>query len=95
MKKVEWTALALRHIDLIWDYIASDSIFYANKVTDEIIEAAERLSTFSERGRIVPEINKKNVREIFYASYRIMYEIRSDTVYITQVIHGAMDFKGE
>ena len=95
MKEVEWTELALKHISLIWDYIAADSVFYADKVTDGIIAATERLSDFSQMGRIVPEINKKNVREIFYASYRIMYEIRSDGVYITQIIHGAMDFKGE
>ena len=94
MKKVIWTDTAKNHISLIWDFIAADSIFYANKVTDEIIEAAERLSIFNRMGRTVPEINKENVREIFYASYRIMYEIRPEAIYITQIIHGAMNFKG-
>ena len=44
MKVVDWTGLALKHISLIWDYIAADSVFYADKVTEGIITATERLS---------------------------------------------------
>ena len=95
MKAVIWTELALRHVSSIWDYIANDSIFYADKVADEIVSATERLSTFNKIGRVVPEINKDNIREIRYASYRIMYEIRDDAIYITQVVHSSMNFKGE
>ena len=47
---------------------------------------------FFESGRIIPEIGNENTREIVYGSYRIMYEIRGEIVYITQIFHSSMDF---
>ena len=95
MKKVEWTDVALAHLVSVWDFIAADSMFYANKVADEMMTATEKLAVFPKIGRVVPEIGNENVREILYMSYRIMYEIRGNFVYITQVVHGAIDFKSE
>jgi len=95
MKTVEWTDVALKQLDSIWDFIAVDSIYYADKITDEIMTATEKLSTFNKIGRIIPEIGDENIREILYMSYRVMYEIRGSFIYITQIVHSAMDFKQE
>ena len=40
----------------------------------------------------MPEIDDENIREIFAYSYRILYEIKSDKVYIIGIIHGRRDF---
>ncbi len=39
-------------------------------------------------GRIVPELNRENIRELFVYSYRLIYEIRDKTVRIVAVVHG-------
>jgi plasmid stabilization system protein ParE len=43
-------------------------------------------------GRKVPEIDDDNVREIFAYSYRILYEIKSEKIYVIGIIHGRRDF---
>lgn len=93
--KVLWTKLAKTHLENVHEYISKDSKFYADIFVLKIKKLVLRLEQFPNSGRIVPEIGKKNTREILFSSYRIMYEIRKNTVYITQIIHTAMDFKEE
>src|SRR6266498_3574668 len=45
-----------------------------------------------ERGRIVPEVESRAVREIFVYRYRLMYQVSGDEVRVIAVLHGAMDF---
>ena len=92
---VKWTQTARDDLKAIWDYISRDSVFYADKFTDELLTATDVLEVFPEIGRIVPEIGDSNTREILYGSYRIMYLLSGEFVYITQIIHGARDFSPE
>ena len=92
---VQWTETAKDDLQGIWDYIARDSVFYADKYVDELLSATDVLEIFPEIGRIIPEIGDPNSREIIHDSYRIMYLIGEETAYITQVTHGARDFKPE
>ena len=58
-------------------------------------EATGRLQDFPLSGRIIPEINKPDCRELIYGAYRIMYRIEGDEVWITGVVHGARDWRRE
>jgi hypothetical protein len=49
------------------------------------------LAILSERGRVVPEFDDPNVRELFIKSYRMLYNTTKDRVYILGFIHGARD----
>jgi len=53
--------------------------------------AALSLSKFADRGRIVPESNTPEIRELFIKSYRLIYQTTSDHVFILAFIHGARD----
>lgn len=92
---VKWSIPAKDDLKQIFKYIAKDSKFYANKVTDEIIEKSEMLDKFPEMGRIVPEIEDSNVRELIVYSYRLIYEISSKGIEILALIHGKQDFKSD
>jgi plasmid stabilization system protein ParE len=72
----------------------SDSPEAASKVLDVVLAAAESLSLFSERGRIVPETDTSTIREIFVYRYRLIYQVFAEEVRILAVLHGAMDFEG-
>lgn len=92
MKTLLWTETAKRDLQQIYNYIRTDSVYYANRFVDGLIEKAETVNIFPGSGRVVPEIGKENIREVFYHSYRIMYEIANEYIYITQISHMAQDF---
>ncbi|MBI4931140.1 MAG: type II toxin-antitoxin system RelE/ParE family toxin [Bacteroidetes bacterium] len=91
---VIWTNPAKIDLRDIHDYIARDSKYYAQKVSQDIIDKSEKLNLFPEIGRIVPEIDDPNIREIFIYSYRLIYEILPDSVQVLALIHGKRDFIG-
>jgi len=55
------------------------------------IDKALSIGTFPERGRIVPELQLKSVREIIHGSYRIIYELLHDpdAVFVLRFWHAA------
>ena len=91
-RTVVWTPSARDCLDAILQYIAADSPPAAGKVLAVILAAAESLSEFSERGRIVPELLNQSIREIFVYRFRLMYQVLFGEVRILAVLHGAMDF---
>lgn len=58
-----------------------------------LIEATDRLHDFPLSGRVIPEINHPDCREVIYGAYRIMYRLEGEEVWITGVIHGARDWR--
>lgn len=92
MGKVIWSPAALDDVDAIAEFIARDSVHRAALFAERLTEASERLIDFPMSGRIIPEIDNPNAREIIYGAYRIMYKIAGDEVWVTSVIHGARDF---
>ena len=88
MSNVLWMPSALEDLKGIQEYISRDSVYYADKLVDEVFDATEKLELFPEMGRIVSELGIPTVREIFYGSYRIIYELIDDNAHIIAVIHG-------
>ena len=62
---VAWTHAARDSLDEVLGFIALDSPEAASKVLEVVLAAAESLSVFADRGRIVPEIDTTVIREIF------------------------------
>jgi len=89
---VKWSRPARMDLKQIHDYIAEDSRYYAKKVVQTIVEKTEELMVFPEIGRIVPEIDDPNIRELFVYSYRLIYEITPNGIEILAVMHGRRDF---
>jgi toxin ParE1/3/4 len=89
---VIWAEPAKTDLRAVHDFIASDSKYYAKKVVRDIVERTNLLEEYPRIGRKVPEIDDENIREIFAYSYRILYEIKSDKVYVIGIIHGKRDF---
>jgi toxin ParE1/3/4 len=89
---VKWSRPARIDLKQIHDYIAKDSRYYAKKVVQTIIEKTEELIDFPKIGRIVPEIDDPNIRELFVYSYRLLDEITPDGIEILAVIHDRRDF---
>lgn len=89
---VIWSDPAKDDLKKIHEYIKKDSEFYAIKVTQQFIEESDNLEEFPKMGRVVPEIEDENIREVFLYSYRIIYQISSEKIEILAIIHGRQDF---
>jgi len=57
------------------EYIAVRSPAAAQQFVDGIFAQVEQLLTFPELGRVVPELGRPTVRELFYRQYRIIYQL--------------------
>jgi plasmid stabilization system protein ParE len=81
-REVVWSHSATTDLESIIEHIYRDSEFYAAMVARELVSAARSLTTFSERGRVVPEYEDSTIREI-------IVRVRSDRVEVLRIIHGA------
>ena len=76
-------------LDDVVSYIAQDSRPAAERLLIQALEAASSLDVFSERGRMVPELDQPNVRQLLVHRYRLIYEVTPDEVQILAFVHGA------
>jgi toxin ParE1/3/4 len=85
VSRIVWSPQAIRDLESIHDFIALDSAVYAALVAQRIVRAVERLGSFPQSGRIVPELQRPDVREVIHRPFRIVYRLRDDTVEIVTV----------
>ncbi|MCP4486893.1 MAG: type II toxin-antitoxin system RelE/ParE family toxin [Gammaproteobacteria bacterium] len=90
---VIWSEPAKADLRSIHDFIAHDSKHYAKKVTQDIREKTDVLDGLPKVGKKVPELNSEAVRELSLYSYRIIYEIKSQGVFVLAVVHKRRDLK--
>ena len=86
--ELTWSPEATEDLELIAEYIARDSGFYARAVVTEILSVSRNIREFPLIGRAVPEIGDENIRERFIYSYRLVYRIEPERILIVAVIHG-------
>ena len=91
-RKVIWADGAVADLDAAADYISKDSSAYAAAFVLRSLEQARSLGNLPERGRVVPEFKREDIREIFVFSYRLIYRIDELRVSVLAFIHGRRDF---
>ncbi len=65
--KVVWTDAAKRNLRTIHDYIAQNSPAYAQRMVDRLTSRSKQIGVFPLSGRVVPEFEVGQVREVFPA----------------------------
>jgi toxin ParE1/3/4 len=88
---VNITQNAENDLDEIILYIAQDNTQTALKILDRLQKKIYSLKNYPERGRRVPELLDKNIRdyrELIESPWRIIYKIENNDVYILMVIDG-------
>ena len=93
--RVEWAPSALTDLEAMLDYLAArESPSLAASVGDELLEAADSLTSLPHRGRRVPELSELGVegfRELLVGPYRLVYRVVSRTVGIVALLDGRRD----
>lgn len=87
--KIKWSPEAVEDLEAIYNFIARDSIYYAKSVITQILDSVQSLKDFPKIGRIVPEINRDEIRERLVFNYRIIYQIKEQTVIILAIVHSS------
>ena len=91
MAEIKFTKRALDDIESIAGYISRDSVRYAKLTVQKIFERIQLLKDNPQMGRIVPEVNKDDFREIIYGNFRIIYHYEKDIVHILSIHHSSRD----
>lgn len=92
IERIIWSEEAWSDLESIIEYISRDSEYYAVNFVNKIIDLVEILKTFPKSGRVVPEYNNPEMREIIYKNYRIIYKLSKNIIEILTVFHGSKLF---
>ena len=93
MTRILWSPQALSDLESIRDYIARDSPRYAELVLQRLVAAVDQLEAFPESGRVVPERNADDLREIIVRPYRIVYRLRPGVAEVVTVFRASRLFR--
>jgi toxin ParE1/3/4 len=86
--KIVWSPLAIDRATKIAEYIAFDNPTASQNWVEEVFEKVETLKSSPKYGRVVPELERNEIREILYGNYRIIYHCSVQTISILTIRHG-------
>jgi toxin ParE1/3/4 len=75
---------------------ASDSRPRADRLLDQILDAAQELDSFPERGHVPKELEALGIREyrqVVVGPYRLIYRVLGSRVYIYLIADGRRDMQ--
>ncbi len=90
--RILWSPQSLRDLDAIHEYIAKDSEHYAGLTVARIFSSVERLIQFPSSGRIVPERDEPEIREIIVGRFRAVYRVRGELIEVAAVFRASREF---
>ncbi|MBI4758325.1 MAG: type II toxin-antitoxin system RelE/ParE family toxin [Chloroflexi bacterium] len=88
---LRWTGPALEDIQAIATHIERDSPYYASQVALELFDAAQAIPDFPHRGRMVPEYQRADLRELLVGAYRLIYWLQEPALVVLAVMHTSRD----
>jgi plasmid stabilization system protein ParE len=74
--EVRWTEQAVDDLAAIQAFIARDSAAYALSVAERLFTSVGQLHEFPDSGRVVPELQRDEIRELIRAPFRSRTQFR-------------------
>ncbi|MGF1690001.1 type II toxin-antitoxin system RelE/ParE family toxin [Photobacterium kagoshimensis] len=93
MAELIWTEPALSDLNDIAEYIALENVVAAKQLVQTIFSKVERLEAFPESGRIPPELEYLDYREVVVNPCRIFYKQDGEKVFILFVMRVERDLR--
>jgi toxin ParE1/3/4 len=88
-----WSPLALERVQSIASYYAVYSHEKALRWFHGVFDSVDRLEDFPESGRMVPELNRVDIREILFDDHRVIYRVDLENIRILPVRHARQDWQ--
>ena len=73
MEEIHWTLAAEADLRGIEEFISKRSAIYTINIIGQLIGSAKILDANPEIGRVVPEFQDQNIRELLVRGYRLIY----------------------
>lgn len=86
MSATRWSQRARVDLKAIHDYIAADSPSNAKAVLRDILARAAALAETPRIGRRVPELEDPDIREVPAHSWRVIYQLRGNEIFIVTLV---------
>jgi toxin ParE1/3/4 len=93
--KLIWSPLALERVTEIALYIAEDRPHAAEQWVEHIFAAVERLESFPLSGRMVPEADRPDLREVLHGDFRIIYRVEEHQLSVLTIRHARQQLEPE
>ncbi len=93
MAEIVWTEPALADLNAIAEYIALQNLTAAKELVQKVFAKVERLEAFPESGRVPPELEQLNYREVVVSPCRVFYRYDGEKVYILFVMRMEQDLR--
>ncbi|MEQ1635720.1 MAG: type II toxin-antitoxin system RelE/ParE family toxin [Methylococcales bacterium] len=91
--KLRWSERSVNDLIAIQNYIAQNNPQMAKEWIAKLRQRARSAAETALVGRIVPEFNQKDLREVFLGNYRIVYRVYDDGILILTVFEGHQLFR--
>lgn len=92
MIDIFWSPRSEADLKEIRAFIETDSPAWADLTVRRLVAAVERLREFPDSGRVVPERQSLELREIVSGNFRIVYRRKPTLIEIATVFRGSRDF---
>ena len=89
MADLVWTETAAADFEVIYKYLMRSGRGAAEQFVESINNAVEQLRAFPRSGRVIPEIERDDFRQLLVLNYRLIYRLFGDDVEIETIYHGA------
>jgi plasmid stabilization system protein ParE len=90
--EILWSPRAEADLKEIRAFIETDSPAWADLTVRRLVAAVERLLDFPDSGRMVPERQSPELREVVSGNFRIVYRRKPALIEIAAVFRGSRDF---
>lgn len=85
---LRWTSRSRRDLLAIGGYIARDDLVAARRWVDRLRARARTAARRPLAGRVVPEFERTDVREVLIDNYRVVYRVRPKEIHVLTVFEG-------
>lgn len=92
MIELIWSPRSVADLEEIRAFIDADSPAWAELTVRRLVAAVERLQQFPDFGRMVPERQSPDLREVLSGNFRVVYRRGATRVEIVTVFRGSRDF---
>lgn len=86
--EIRWSPLARIRVVEIAETIRWDKPGAAARWVERVVSEVETLPEMPRRGRVVPELDRPDVRELLIGNYRFVYRIGDAEIVVLTVRHG-------
>lgn len=86
--KLRWTPRARADLKEIGRYVGRDSPEAARRLLGRLRQQAKRAAVAPRSGRIVPELDRADTREVIAGNYRLVYRVLDEAIDVVAVFEG-------